>query len=232
MSAPALSPHRYPLLTGMALPCSLHMVDEDERCPCLEQVVSPGRALPDRMRYMLWHQLPVFERIPHLRTTHNGDRYLCRRDLGPGSLDTVYLVPECRFFYGDLDGRMWKLGLLTRPGPDNPVRRAVSEATPPVTHEQVITSLVRWTQAGPSTIDGIRALGDYWAQVPAAQGTGTLAQDLWSVGPVRPPLCDGRFTAAGVTESYPGAWPEEVVHAITCNDLSAVWPYLDGPETL
>lgn len=69
------------------------------------------------------------------------------------------------------------------------------------------------------TRTGVRHM---FTRYPGDARTGTLFPDRG----VMPPLPDGRFTFAGFTEPYPGAWPSEAVVAAEHGDLSALWPLL------
>lgn len=97
-----------------------------------------------------------------------------------------------------------------------------------------------WAVPGPWTPQRALAMGAELAGIVLSEDY-TLAQALFSRdsyqhGLAVPQLPDGRFEFAGVTESYPGAWPETaVVRAQVHGDLTSLWPYLapdSGTATL
>lgn len=105
-----------------------------------------------------------------------------------------------------------------------------------LTGRQTVALLQTWATPARSHAHHARRLGTFLSEMPACLPGITQAQETYAraraagSGFVPPDRLDGRFTVAGITEPYPGCWPDAAVVDAWGGDLSTLWPYLDGAD--
>lgn len=161
--------------------------------------------------------LPVPDEVPILFTTHPGRK--CLRLTAPDA------VCEGRSIYMEFSGRLphFHARVSRIPGRE----RRVLTLNIPTTH---LPALVMLVCTEPDTATLARRVGIVLSDLVRDSGGCTVAQQVFAVpfseGQVLPHLPDGRFEFGGITEPYPGAWPDAAVRGASQGDLTTLWPYL------
>jgi len=113
---------------------------------------------------------------------------------------------------------------------------AFAKDHPTVRAGKVTDDLWRWIVLPRSTRPTLPAVLGIWlfasSREQALTVTGQLLpepmRDFAAPPTIDTDTFDGRLVLGGITEPYPGCWPEAAVYTARSGDLTSLWPYLAG----
>lgn len=231
-------PSPYPAVPSLGVPCPEHGSGVQVPCPCVV-LDSDGRLImvrteAPRLRALMIEQQRVLSQLTGVTVTSApwpwSPTTLVVQRSGPGHRQDTDPALSVTWFSSDAQSD-WVVSVVLPPGLCDTEERpwAGRRGSVLMPYPAMVRALMVWAAARPSPREGLTALTGYLARLRTGTRHNTLAQELWATStvPMRP---DGRFEVAGFTEPYPGAWPGDAVdRAYGWEDLTALWPYLDGP---